>query len=149
MARTLRDTPPSSSIARLLDTGAAARATAPRDAAPAAMTGGAVSETGWSDRPDAVRPSRIKREVLLCPETDEVLDELVRILRRSTRARVTTSHVVRALLLATSKRLEIIRRQATHLGPRRLPSNAQGNDQARRDFEETLAALFFSEPPAV
>lgn len=147
MARTLRDTSPSSSIARLLDTDAAARATAPRNAATPSAANDAIQAADATAWPDVVRPSRIKREVLLCPQTDEVLDDLVRILRRSTRARVTTSHVVRALLLAVSKRLESIRRQAAHLGPRRLPSNAPGNDQARREFEELLAALFFSEPP--
>jgi len=153
MARTLRDPPPTSSLARLLDLDAATRATsrhrdpltdqygdraAPidRDARPEAR-----SSTEW---PDVIRPSRIKREVLLCCETDETLDEVVRMLRLSTRTRVTTSHVVRALLRAISRRLDDIRRQAVHLGPRRLPSNSAGSEHARRDFEEALAAIFFA-----
>ena len=154
MARTLRDPPPTSSLARLLDNDAAARAISRhRDSVEDQYGAGAApinrgaqpearSSTEW---PDVIRPSRIKREVLLCCDTDETLDEVVRMLRLSTRSRVTTSHVVRALLRALSRRLDEIRRQAVHLGPRRLPSNSAGSEHARRDFEEALATIFFAE----
>lgn len=153
MARTLRNPPPTSSLARLLDSDAAARATSRQQDLPKDQYGGNAApadrdvrsyprpETEW---PDVIRRSRIKREVLLCSETDETLDEVVRLLRLSTRSRVTTSHVVRALLRAISRRLDEIRRQAVHLGPRRLPSNSAGSEHARRDFEEALAAIFFA-----
>lgn len=154
MPRTLRDPPPTSSLARLLDTDAAARATARGHDAPKDRHGTGDGLFGSEARPavraepewpDVVRPSRIKREILLCAETDETLDEVVRILRLSTRSRVTTSHVVRAFMRAIARRMDDIRRQAVHLGPRRLPSNSAGNEQSRRDFEEALAAIFFAD----
>lgn len=151
MARPLRDPPPSSSIARLLDAEAAARATSRQEGlslsqvASAGHVDHAQSHPAHADWPDAFQPRRVKREVLLCPETDETLDEVVRILRLNTRSRVTTSHVVRALLRATHRRLEVIRSQASQLGPRRLPSNAPGAEQTRRNFEEALAAIFLAD----
>ena len=151
MARSLRQQPPSSSFARLLDPTAAARATAQSDderkrrldsLIPPQRTEDRTQRTSDVAQSDSKRPRRIKREILLCPETDEVLDEIVRVLRLGTRARVTTSHVARALLKAISPSLDAIRSQAAELGPRRLPSNAAGGDDARREFEAAIAATF-------
>jgi hypothetical protein len=98
--------------------------------------------------PAEARARRIKREILLCAETDETLDELVRFLRLGTRARVTTSHLVRALLRAVALDLNAIRLRAAQLGPRRLPSNARGSEAARRRFEEMIAGVIIKTHPA-
>lgn len=155
MPRTLRQPPPTSSVARLLDTGAATRAISRQQDSPAALPPGDSStrsdgetangsEVAYPSAESA--PRRIKREILLCPETDETLDELVRFLRLGTRARVTTSHLVRALLRAVAPDLQSIRLRAAQLGPRRLPSNAPGSEAARRQFEELIAAILIRVP---
>lgn len=77
-----------------------------------------------------------------------MLDELVRFLRLGTRARVTTSHLVRALLRAVAPDLDGIRLRAAQLGPRRLPSNAPGSETARRQFEELIAGVLVPSTPA-
>lgn len=140
MARSLREPPPSSSFARLLDPNAAARATSrPTHRSDQLPTG---PQTVGQQRSAQDAPRRIKREILLCPETDETLDELVRFLRLGTRCRVTTSHVMRALLREVGPRLQDVRDRAARLGPRRLPSNAAGCEEARREFEELIATVF-------
>lgn len=157
MARTLQRPPPSSSLARLLDTGAANRATArpddsttvhEQDAHSAKVNFERQHVAALAHLPTGEIRRRIKREVLLCPETEETLDELVRFLRLGTRARVTTSHLVRALLRAVAPHLTAIRLRAAQLGPQRLPSNAPGCEAARRQFEQMIAAILIRESPA-
>lgn len=157
MARTLQQPPPSSSLARLLDTGAANRATARPDESTMVHEKDAHSTKVNDERqhvaavkhlPAGRIRRRIKREVLLCPETEETLDELVRFLRLGTRARVTTSHLVRALLWAVAPHLAAIRLRAAQLGPQRLPSNALGCETARRQFEQMIAAILITKSPA-
>lgn len=150
MPRTLRQSPPSSSVARLLDASAATRAIARPNEFQAETESGVPSSTSKADYagpafpPADMNARRIKREILLCPETEETLDELVRFLRLGTRSRVTTSHMVRALLRAVAPDLDAIRQRAAQLGPRRLPSNAPGSEAARRQFEQMIAGILIN-----
>lgn len=144
MAKTLRTSPPSSSIARLLDPLAASRAiekvsgyppqglTAEPPAAPLQSPAG-VGDPG-------ARP--IKREVVLTPETDAILDELVEAFRRATRTRLTTSHVVRAMLLSAHHAGAAIQDHLYQAGYVRLPSNARNHAAERQRFELLLARAF-------
>lgn len=111
MARALRETPPSSSVARLLDSAAAGRALAPLASDEAVPSYSAVHTR---DNPPAGsprnKPRLIKREFVLTRETDAVLEALLQMFRQTTGTRLTASHVVRALLAAAEHSADEIRR---------------------------------------
>lgn len=144
MAKNLRTTPPSSSVARLLDPVAASRAIE--------KVSGYLPPSRTVEPPITPTPSRaavdlagarlIKREVVLTPETDAILDELVEAFRRATRTRLSTSHVVRAMLLSAQHAGDGIRTHLHQAGCVRLPSNARGRDAEREHFELLLARAF-------
>ncbi len=81
----------------------------------------------------------IKRELVLTRSADETLTRLVDTFRHATRARLTTSHAMRALLKAVAMQLDLIEREARRIGPLRLPSNARGREFDRDRFEALLA----------
>ncbi|MCC6359279.1 MAG: hypothetical protein IT450_11095 [Phycisphaerales bacterium] len=140
MPRSIREILPTSSVARLLDSGAAGRAVAPSgaDAAfAAAAAPGMRSHEAEGRPPSRTRP--IKREVLLTPDADTALDTLIQIFREASGARLTASYIARALLLAAHAAAPEIRRAAQQLGPQSLPSNAPGHEAARQRFEQRLA----------
>ncbi len=140
MARTLRESPPSSSVARLLDPGAVERALAPAHGSLRVAHSDLKIE---SREPAATARERpIKREILLTRETDVALDELVQIFRDATGARLTTSHVVRALLRGIKHTIPSLRRAAQQVGRVRLPSNAPAHQAERDAFEQRLAEAF-------
>lgn len=143
MARSLRDTPPTSSVARLFDSNAAGRATrslGPTDAHghdpnkhdPASSPAGTVPAVAPKSKP-------IKREFLLSREADAALERLIQMLRDATGARLTASHVARALLMAAEHAAPSIRHAAETLGSEMLPSNAPAYESARRRFEGRIA----------
>lgn len=144
MAKPLTQPPPSSTAARLLDVSAAARAT------------GAAQRPGT--RPvvdlDVPCPSKaletligptdlpIKRELILNRATDETFAQLVEIYRRATGARLSASHVARAILKGIACDLPALQREANRIGRLRLPSNARGHELEREQFERRLANAF-------
>lgn len=143
MARSLRDTPPTSSVARLFDSNAAGRAT--RSLGPIDAHGhdpgeheNARSPAGGM-RATAPKCKPIKREILLSREADAAMERLVQMLRDATGARLTASHVARALLLAAEHAAPCIQQAAELLGPETLPSNAPAYESARRRFESRIA----------
>lgn len=144
MAKTLRTTPPSSSVARLLDPAAASRAIekvsgnqqpSPKIEPPNTplQSPAAVGDPG---------ARLIKREVVLTPETDAILDELVETFRRATRTRLTTSLVIRAMLLSAQHAGAAIQDHLHQAGYVRLPSNARSHAAERQRFELLLARAF-------
>lgn len=142
MARTLRETPPTSAVARLLDVGAAARAVssaaalAPeRTVEPSQGQAPAQSQTRQCDG-----NTPIKREFVLTPGTERALTTLIDSIRHATGARVSASHVLRALLLAVEHAQSNIDGESRRLGTLRLPSNARGRDAERAQFERQIAA---------
>jgi hypothetical protein len=156
MAKPLREPPPSSSVARLLDVEAAARALAPaepinRDApvspplapkreevppipAAQALPVQRIAPTG--------EPANIKRELVLSPSTDETFSKLVELYRRSTGTRLSSSHVARAILKGVAACLPALEREAETIGRLRLPGNARGREGERERFEERIAEAF-------
>lgn len=156
MAKSLREQPPSSSVARLFDLTAAARATSAvpteppvthgtdepvvhrrvetsmTEFRPAPTTEAPASEP-WSQQPT------IKRELVLTPSTDETFSRLVELFRRSTGTRLTNSHVARALLKGVAHCMDQIQREADRVGRQRLPSNARAHELHRERFEAILA----------
>lgn len=140
MARALQRPPPTSSIARLLDTDAAARAIAttpePAAKAVAAQTGPLGSATPADRRSPS---ATVKREVILTATTDETMTRLVELYRRATGTRLSTSHVVRGMLRAIAHGMDPIQREARRIGPCRLPANAPGREAERERFEQRLA----------
>lgn len=150
MAKTLRSPTPSSSIVRLLDLGAAARATAAQPVEPTASSFAApVPERPFADavRPTmlaAPRSSTVDREVVLTPETDAVLSNLVLLCRTTTETKVTTSHVVRALLRVVAHRSGELNHRLRQLGKLKLPSNAAEFEADRARFEARLADAFLA-----
>ena len=144
MAKNLRTSPPSSSVARLLDPVAAARAiqqVSAHDAGPPASP----PMTAWPGQDIRLAPPRerlVKREIVLTPEADAVLDQLLGLYRQATRTRLSTSHVIRAMLLSAQYAMDALDNELEHVGALRLPSNARGRDAERRRFEMSLARAF-------
>jgi hypothetical protein len=142
MARPLRESPPSSAVARLLDVGAASRALAqPRETSPCAHS--AVVPTHEPVAETKLRPEAnvlVKREFVLTPSTDEILCGFVELIRRSTGARLSGSHLLRALLVALHHARPSLETEARRLGSMKLPSNARGKETERLRFERRITA---------
>jgi len=138
MARKLERPPPSSAVARLLDTSAisAAIAAAPTHAISEPLPRARTPE-GPQASAAATRP--VKREIVLTRESDEQFQALIDACRQATGSRVTASHVARALFRVVAEAMPGIRRSLAELGPQRLPSNAPGFDHDRAHFEHRLA----------
>jgi len=168
MPKPLREPPPSSSVARLLDVDAASRATAPPDRGepatsppspsndppsashreqPVAYEAGAaaniVSPRFPLHRPTG-EPANVKREFVLSPSTDETFTRLLELYRRSTGTRLSGSHVARAMLKGISQCMDSIQREAALIGRQKLPSNARGREGERERFEEAVAKSFIA-----
>ena len=154
MPKTLTEPPPTSSVARLLDKGAVARALSPGPSPPRAPS--AFSEAAGvsliSGDGEAPRPSPVKREFVLSREADATLATLVSIYRQATGSRLSASHIVRALLRSAEHGLESVEREAQRLGFLKLPSNGKGHEAQRKVFEAKLAGSFIAAmrmvPPA-
>lgn len=141
MARTLRQSPPSSSVARLLDPGAVERALTPLRSNDFTRRDSGTDDEGDDSQARArVRQRPIKREVLLTREADAALDALIQTFREACGARFTASPLIRALLMAAHQSAAAIRREALHLGPQALPSNAPAYEQEREQLEQRLTA---------
>ena len=138
MPQPLREPPPSSSIARLLDAEAAARAIGPT-----LMNHSAPNEPIDEGTPSPLDAKRctvlIKREITLTPAADETLTQLVDVFRRATRTRLGTSLTARALLRAVAHCMAAIEREARRTGPCKLPANASGKEAERDRFEFRVA----------
>lgn len=141
MAKPLHRPPPSSSIARLLDQDAAARAIAapPSEPGVSPVVGSALSAPAIPRAEVCVQPRTIKRELTLTVATDETLTQLVDLYRRSTGTRLSTSHVARAMLRAVAYCMGSVEREARRIGRRKLPANAPGCETQRERFEHRLA----------
>lgn len=101
-------------------------------------------------RPPGSRPAvhvprpleKVKREFVLTRETDAVISEVVTLLRETTLARLSSSHVLRGLARLLMRRLPALKSAAIASGPRRLPSTSPEQLGARVDFEHFLAGVF-------
>ncbi|MCL4740963.1 MAG: hypothetical protein KJZ54_02055 [Phycisphaerales bacterium] len=158
MAKPLREPPPSSSVARLFDMGAAARAIATPAAEPNPPPSALPTPEAASDRPIRTSsppvpqetPARqatgeqptLKRELVLTPSADQAFGTLVELYRRTTGTRLTSSHVARAMLKAVAHCMDEIEREATRIGPLKLPANARGRELERERFEARIADAF-------
>lgn len=143
MAKTLRDPFPSSAVARLLDRGAAIRATQSNN-----DQGGTASMPTAGEPSNAVKPASvfeipaIKREFVLTPAADETFSRLLSLYRRATRTRLSGSHVFRVMMIAVDHCMSALECEALDLGPHRLPPNGKNHESHRQAFEERLAEAF-------
>ena len=159
MAKQLREPAPSSSVARLFDMQAAARAVAAHPSVIAAVPGPdepPLRLTVSSSHADSVPAQRsattvstaqratIKREVVLTPTTDATLSRLVDMYRRATGTKLSASQVVRAMLKGAAHAMQSLEMEARALGPMKLPSNARGTELARERFESRIADVFLA-----
>lgn len=162
MAKPLREPPPSSSVAKLFDMEAAARAVATVPAPPSPEP--SLPEISRDSKPVKVEllppvtvqpsfvaspqstgePANVDRQFVLTPFTNDAFERLFEVYRHSTRTRLTASHVARALLRGVAHCLDQIEREAKRLGPLKLPSNAKGKEQERDRFEALLADALIS-----
>ena len=161
MPKPILEPAPTSSVARLFDAGAAARALAPVDARPAGPEGPTGSQSnapepasrepasphaGVPDRgqppPTTGEPANLKRELVLTRSADEAFTRLVDLYRRSTGTRLTASHVARAMLAAVAHAMPYVEREARGLGAMRLPGNARGREAERERLEAAIARAF-------
>lgn len=133
MAKNLRQLPPSSSVVRLLDPEAAARAVAPAPAPSSVAPADAASAS-------TIQSLRfVKRELALCAETDATFEQLIQALRRASGTRLSASHALRAVLRALAPHLRSIELETLRTGPRRMPGNGAGTAMQRHAFETQLA----------
>lgn len=134
MARPLREPQPTSAVARLLDTQAATRAiaTAPLTSADTPVSPGIATLPAAEIR-------NIPREFLLSPSTDETFSRLIELYRRATGARLSGSHLIRALMTGLAACFDALELEARRIGRLKLPANAQGREAERRWFEERIA----------
>ncbi|MCC6426040.1 MAG: hypothetical protein IT435_04395 [Phycisphaerales bacterium] len=157
MAKQLPAQPTSSPIARLFDMQTAASAVAAAPVVPKAQPAkepgavpapppvsnqdGPATDARWAtvSRPPTAALRFIKRELVLTPETDEAFTRLIELYRRTTGARLSASHVARAILRAVAFAMPAVEHEAARLGPMKLPSNARGRAIERERFEARLA----------
>lgn len=85
---------------------------------------------------------KVKREFVLTRETDAAISEVVTLLRETTSARLSSSHVLRGLARLLMRRLPALKSAAVACGQRRLPSTSREQLGARVDFEQFLAGIF-------
>jgi len=154
MAKPLRTPPPSSSVARLLDVDAATRAVATPAAPPPTHAQQSMTPAGHSlIRSEARAPGgpqegaisesiHIKREFILSIEAEETLTRLVDLYRRATGARLSGSHVLRAILKGVAACMGSLDQEVPRIGRLKLPSNARGRESQREAFEDRLAEAF-------
>lgn len=148
MARPLRVPQPTSSVARLLDLDAAARAvSSPRPSgeptAPTALGFPLSGLLGSGEVPNSDTP-RTKRELVLTRAADDSFTQLVEVYRRATGTRLTTSHVARAVLKGVAHCFDQLEKHARRMGPLKLPSNAAGRTMERERFEARIADAFIA-----
>jgi hypothetical protein len=165
MPKPLRQPPPSSSVARLLDLGAAARAVAtvqpdpappqqtatvpatpPAQSAQPVITHAPAANTAPPPAPQPPAATgeqpNVKREFVLTPSADATFSRIVDLYRRSTGTRLTSSHVARAMLMGVAHCMDSLEREARRITPTKLPSNARGRELERERFEARLADAF-------
>jgi len=158
MPKPLRQPPPSSSVARLLDVEAATRALAPSKpaATSAPQQTPLVSSSPPAEQPTPSNvvspqfplnqrtgePANLKRELVLSPSTDQAFERLVELYRRATGTRLSNSHVARAVLKGVSACFLALEREAETIGQLKLPGNARGREGERERFEERIAEAF-------
>lgn len=152
MPKPLREPPPSSSVARLLDLGAAARAVAEplQIATPAedhrrSSQGETIPGATTSARDTATgEKPQIKRELVFTPSSDETFSRLVELYRRGTGTKLTASHVARAMMKGVSHCMDYLEKEARKIGQLKLPSNARGRELERERFEARIADAFIT-----
>lgn len=142
MAKALRNKPPTSSVARLFDQGAVARALSPTASPEQVPAPTQPAPVAHGSRPAG--SAVIKREFVLTPTAEEALTRLVQVYRNATGTRLSNSHVIRAVLRGVAHGLPAIEREATRVGSLKLPSNAKGREAERERFENTLASSFIA-----
>lgn len=145
MARSLIHSPPSSTVARLLDASAAARAIGGVPLTTPNTPAGAISPAPQAPevlaRPEYIL---IKRELTLSPATDATFEQLIELYRGATGARLSASHLTRAMLKGLAHCLPSLQREAARIGRLKLPSNAREREQERELFERRIARAFIA-----
>lgn len=151
MPKPLRDSPPSSSVARFLDVDAASRAitatsqrmaeSQPDTLAIGAPPGEQQSALPFTSRHECMTVERIciKREFILDRSTDETFNRLVELYRRATSTRLSGSHVLRAMMRGVAACLDPLQHEAVKIGRLKLPGTAAGREPERASFEERIA----------
>lgn len=145
MPKPLKDPVPTSSIARLFDMGAAARAvSAPTEEPPtlAVAPEAPKSNAPRSQRRASGEQPTLKRELVLTPSADKAFGDLVDLYRRTTQSRLTASHVGRAVMKGIAHCFDQLEREARRIGPLKLPPNARGRELDRERFEARIADAF-------
>jgi hypothetical protein len=141
MAKPLSRPQPSSTVARLFDGSAAARALAVPDV-PAPEHPDATPQVQSAPSLVSIDAPTCNRNLLLTKCTAQTLDRLVTLYRSATGTRLTTSHVMRALLLGVEHAFDSLEREARGVAKTKLPSNARERIREREEFERRLAAAF-------
>lgn len=105
--------------------------------APQRQSREAFSEAATSCPPPSL--ARREKRVLLTPQEEQALEDLVGGLARTLRTSLKTSHVLRAAIAALLRAEDDLLRQARTIGPLTRPPN--GSASAIASFERALADL--------
>jgi len=145
MAKPLRQPPPSSSVAGLLDLSSAARAIATQpQQKPSPVNGRTRIQS--SPHPEtaahAGETPHVKRQLVLTPSADQAFSSLVNLYQDATGTKLTASHIARAMLRGITHCFDQLERRARKLGVMKLPSNAKGCVLERERFEARIADAF-------
>lgn len=132
MAKSLKG-PPSSSVARFFDPEVTARVSGPARPPEPPSHSSHIPDTA------EVRPRWVKREFTLTGEADWAFSRLVAEIREATGARVTNSHVLRAIIHAIEASYGQVAAELRAVGRLGLPSNAADRAHDRLRFERRIA----------
>lgn len=138
MPKPLHNAQPTSSVAGLLQPGVGASVT--RSVLPSAGVP-AFPPAGMPEPPRTGEPANVKREFVLTPGAETTLRQVLALFEQATGAKLTHSHLLRAVLTVLEHALPDLEREAARLGPMKRPSNARGAEAERDDFERRLAAV--------
>jgi hypothetical protein len=150
MPKPLTRTPPSSSVAGILEQGITSQLIARPEARSATIVPMPVShqvspEEGDSGQIQASgEVAGIHRQFALTPSTDRTLKRLIAAYGEATGLDLKHSQLLRAILVAVAYAMPELTREATHIGRLRRPKNDRGSESLRDGLERRIAAAFVS-----
>src|SRR6516162_5590596 len=94
--------------------------------------------------PNADIIPNIKREFVLTPLADYILQDTVRLFSKAIGTDITNSHMLRVILKAVAHSMPVLEKEVLQIGKLKRPSNARASQLDREEFERKLAAVLVS-----
>lgn len=153
MAKTLQRTPPTSSVANLLDPGVSAQVIArPDPQTPTPSSRAPLAPAALVEHPAFIRPQSsvqatgevpdIPRQFTLTTSTDRTLKRIVDTFAEATGLELRHSELLRAILHSAAAAMPELHEEARRIGPLRRPKNERGREAQREAVERRIARAF-------